>query len=343
MTAFKRRAQQSRRASTIIGGIAMFGLAANVAAAEVKEVRFARQLGLGYLQLYVMEEHRLVEKYAAAEGLGQIEAKYIPVGSPSAINDMLLSGNADYGAAGVPPFLFLWDKTRGNVNVRGVSALNSQPAYLNTNNPNIKSLRDFVDKDKIALPSIKVSFQAITLQMAAEQVFGRGKHDALDKLTVQLAHPEGTVALLTGRMEITGHFTSPPFQYQQLEDIKIHRVLSSYEITGPASFSALSTTAKFREANPKTYAAVLTALNEAVARIKRDPGDAARAYIKIDNSKLSPDFVTRMITNPEFDYALAPQNIMKFAEFMHRTGSLRAEATSWKDMFFPEIHNLPGS
>lgn len=217
-------------------------LAAGSSRAEVSEVRFARQLGFGYLQLYVMQEQGLVEKQAAARGL-KVTAKYAPIGTPAAINDALLWGAADFGSAGVTPFLTLWDKTRSNVAVKAVAALNAQPAFLNTVNPAVRGLKDFTEKDRIALPTVKLSLQAILLQMAAEQTFGAGQQFKLDPLTVTLSHPDGTAALLAGRTEITAHFTSPPFQYQQLEDAKIHRVLSSYEITGgPASFSAIWST-----------------------------------------------------------------------------------------------------
>ena len=62
--------------------------------------------------------------------------------------------------------------------------MNSMPLYLNTNNPNVKSIKDFTSKDKIALPAVKVSIQAVTLQMAAEKEFGEGNQNKLDALTV---------------------------------------------------------------------------------------------------------------------------------------------------------------
>src|SRR5947199_3297934 len=134
-----------------------------------------------------------------------------------------------------------------------------QAAFLNTRNPNIKSIRDFTDNDRIALPAPKVSVQAIMLEMAAEKQLG--KFDALDKLTVGMSHPDGTAAMLTGKLEITAHFTSAPFQYQQLENPAIRKLLSSYDATdGPNSFSVVSTTSGWREANPQTYKAVLAAL-----------------------------------------------------------------------------------
>lgn len=327
-------------ATVAIAALAGFGAAAQ---AETKEVRFGRQLGVGYLQLYVMEELKLVEKHAQAAGLGEVKASYKPVGAPAVLNDLLLGNNVDLIAAGTPPFIVLWDKTVGNIAVKGVSTLNSQPSFLNTNKPNIRSLKDFTDKDKIALPSVRVSFQAIALQMAAEKEFGLGQHTKLDYLTVSLAHPEGVAALLSAGSEITGHFTSPPFQYQELEDPKISRVVSSYDYTGKASFSALSATKKFVDENPKTYIALLAALKEATDIIAKQPEEAVRIFIKIDNSKLRPDFLKKMITDKDFSYALAPENLLKFTDFMHRTGSIKNKPASWKDLFHPGIHDMAGS
>ncbi|MCC6468990.1 MAG: ABC transporter substrate-binding protein [Alphaproteobacteria bacterium] len=328
-------------------GCSLLGLtlsaAALPAAAETQEVRFGRQLGIGYLQLYIMEELQLVEKHAKAAGLGDIKASYKPVGAPAVLNDLLLGNSVDLIAAGTPPFIVLWDKTVGNIAVKGVSTLNSQPSYLNTNKPNIKSLRDFTDKDKIALPSVKVSFQAIALQMAAEKEFGPGQHTKLDALTVSLAHPEGVAALLSPGSEITGHFTSPPFQYQELENPKISRVVSSYDVTGKSSFSALSATKKFVDDNPKTYQALLAALKEATKIITGNPDEAVRIFIKIDQSKLSHEFLKKMITDKDFSFSLAPENIAKLTDFMHRTGSIKNKPASWKDLFHPGIHDLQGS
>jgi NitT/TauT family transport system substrate-binding protein len=69
---------------------------------------------------------------------------------------------------------------RHSAAMRAGIALNSMPLYLNTINPNVKSIRDFSDKDRIALPAVKISIQAITLQMAAEKTFGPGQHGKLD-------------------------------------------------------------------------------------------------------------------------------------------------------------------
>ncbi len=324
--------------------IAVTGLAlVRPAAAEVNEVRFARQLGLGYLQFYVMEERKLVEKHAQQLGL-TVTTSWHPLGTPTSITDALLTGNVDIVGIGLPAFLTMWDKTRGNMNVRAIVALNRQPAYLNTRDPNIKSVRDFTDKDRIALPAPKVSVQAIMLQMIAEKTFGPGKYDVLDRLTVGMSHPDGMVALLAGKLEITAHFTSAPFQYQQLENPAIRKVLTSYEATdGPNTFAVAATTSRWREANPQVYKAVNAALAEANDFIAKNPRETAQIFLKLENAKLSADFIQKMIVDPEFSFAPAPENVMKIYRFMNRVGALKNLPAAWQDLFVPEAAGLSGS
>jgi NitT/TauT family transport system substrate-binding protein len=317
---------------------------ARPAAAEVDQVRFARQLGLGYLQFYIMEDKKLVEKQARELGLGNVTTQWLPLGTPTALNDALLTGNVDFIGVGLPAFLTLWDKTRHNINVMGVAALNRQPAFLNTRMANIRTLRDFTDNDRIAVPAPKVSVQAIMLEMIAEKTFGPGRFDALDKLTVGMSHPDGTAALLSGKLEISAHFTSAPFQYQQLDNPAIHKVVTSYDATdGPNTFSVAATTGRFRQTNPRIYQAVFAAIAEANDFIAKNPRETAQIFLRIENARLSADFIEKLITDPDFSFAPAPENVMKIYRFMRRVGALKNEPATWQELFLPDIHALGGS
>jgi NitT/TauT family transport system substrate-binding protein len=325
-----------------LAGLAYLLTPSVAAHTDANQVRFARQLGLGYLQFYVMQDKQLVEREAEKQGLGKVTTTYSGMGTPTAIADALLSGNVDVIGVGLPSFLTLWDKTRGNMNVRGIVAMNRQPAYLNTRNPNIKSLRDFTDSDRIALPAPKVSVQAIMLQMIAEKTFG--KFDALDKLTVGMSHPDGTTAMLSGGLEVSSHFTSAPFQYQQLENPAVRKLLSSYDATdGPNTFSAVATIAKWRADNPKLYRVVYDSILQANDFIAKHPREAAEIFVRIENTKLPVAFIEKMITDPEFSYAPEPENVMKIYGFMNRVGALKNMPANWQDLFFAEAHGLKGN
>jgi NitT/TauT family transport system substrate-binding protein len=312
------------------------------ARAETDTVRVAKQFGISYLPITVMEERKLIEKHAKAAGLGDIKIEWSRLSAGAPMNEALISGSLDFASGGVGPLITIWVRTKGNMNVKGVSAINSMPLYLNTINPDVKAIKDLSDKDKIALPAVKVSIQAVTLQMAAEKMLG--KYDALDRLTVSMSHPDGMSAMMSGRSEITAHFSSAPFQYQQLEDARVRRVLSSYEVLGgPATFNTIWTTSQFRERNPKTYKAFLGALEESMALIGGNKREIAELWIKAENSKLPQEFVEKILNDPENVFTTTPQNVMKYAEFMYKVGSIKEMPASWKELFFPDIHDKQGS
>ncbi len=331
------------RLLTLIMGVLAFVAATSLpATAEVREVRIAKQYGLGYLPLIIMEEQRLIEKHTRAAGLGDVKVTWATLGGGSAMNDALLSNSVDYISSGVAPLVVLWDKSKGAV--KGVSALISTPNYLNSNNPAVKSIRDLTDKDRIALPSVKVSIQAIILQMAAAKEFGQNDFTKLDRLTVTMKHPDAMAALLSGRSEITGHLSSPPFMFQELDDKRVRTVLNSYDVLGgPHTFNVITATKAFYDKNPKTYAAVYAALEEAIAYINKNKRASAEIYQKASKTKESLNDLIKEISQPTLSYTTTPLNVAKFSDFMFKTGTIKTKPNSWKDLFFPNVHGKQGS
>ena len=325
-----------------IAMLVAIALAAPALRAETSEIKVAQQYGIGYLPLMLMEEQKLIEKHARAAGI-DVRVGWARFAGGNVMNDALLSNSMQFASGGVAPFLTLWTRTKGNLDVKAVSAINSMPLFLNTRNPNVKTLKDFTEKDKIALPAVKVSIQAVTLQMAAEKAFGEGQHTKLDALTVSLAHPDAQVALLSGASEITAHFGSPPFQYQQLEKPGIRTVVNSYDVLGgPATFNVVWTTSKFRNENPKLYDAFVKALDEATALINSDKKAAAEAYLRISKDKDTVADILAMLNDPAIVYTTTPQNVMKYVDFMAKVGAIKVKPDSWKDLFFPNIHGAAG-
>src|SRR5258708_29403195 len=107
-----------------------------------------------------MQHDKLWEMHAKKLGRS-ITVNYFSLGGGAALNDALISGSVHVVAGGVAPLLTVWDRTSTNFKIKGLSAISSAPMYLLTNNPKVNSVRDFSDSDRIAVPSIKVSLQAI--------------------------------------------------------------------------------------------------------------------------------------------------------------------------------------
>jgi len=315
---------------------------ATAAAAESPEVNVAQQYGVSFLPLMVMERNKLVEKQARAAGLGDIKVNWVKVAGPSVMNDGIIGGALQFISVGAPSMITLWDKTNGAI--RGVSAMTTYPLYLNTRNPNVKSAKDFSDKDKIVVPSIKVSTQAIMLQMLAAREFGDANYARFDPWTVGLSHPDGLLAITNNTAGVNAHFTSSPFHEQEMKTPGIRLLTTNYEILGgPATAIVIVATAKYRDANPRTYKAFFDALQEAIETINKDKRAAARIYLEeAKDTKNSVDDIHSMINAPDYFYTLTPQKVYKTAEFMHKIGSIRSKPASWNDLFFPEVQGLPG-
>ena len=326
------------------GAAIAFVIGSAMTAAGAAEIRLAEQFSMGYLQFNVMKRDRLIEKYATQRGLKDFRVSWQRFNGPVAMNEALLSNSTDIVSGGVPGLITLWDKTQGtSFEVKGVCALSSQPFLLNTANPDIKSIKDFTERDRIAVPSIKVSVQAVLLQMAAAAAYGEENYAKLDPLTVSMSPPDATIALLSGAGGVSSAFSVPPFQFQQLEQKNIRTVLSSFDVLGPHTFTVAWTSARFRKDNPELYAAFLDAVKEATSIIDADPKGTAQSWINDSGSKLPLEMVTKVVTGPGVEWTMTPAATMKFAKFMRRVGTIKREPASWKDMFFPEIGSLNGS
>src|SRR5690606_2041388 len=289
-----------------VGLLSGLVLATPLAQAE-GTLRIAQQFGIAYLLLDVARDQKLVEKHGKEAGL-DIEVEWRQISGAAAMNEALLAGALDVVTAGTPPMLNLWDRTHGRQNVKGIAALGSIPSYLLTNKDEIKSLDDFTEKDRIAVPAAVVGFQPRTLQIAAAERYGNDQFQRFDPISISLPHPDATAALLSGGSEISAHFSSAPFQYQALENPKVRKLLSSYDVLGgPGTMNVLYTTEKFHDSNPKTYRAFYQALEEAEAFVKANPAEAIDIYIRQQKSRLDPELIRKIVKDPEVDFTITPQ------------------------------------
>jgi NitT/TauT family transport system substrate-binding protein len=333
-----------RRRDLGIGLLTLPALARG-ARAEASGVRIVKQYGLPYLPLMVMEHERLVEKHAARLGLPSLTVEWPTLGGPGAMIDGLLSGQVDFGVTGAPGLLTLWDKTVGTPReVRALSAVQLQPFLLVTNNEAVKTIADFTGQDRIAVPTAKISAQALCLQMAAAQLWGDAQFEKLDPLTVTLPHPEAAAGVMSGKSPVNSHYGVSPFYYYELATPGVRMVLKSSDTLGGKHVNGLLVAAPaFVKDNPAVTAAVLAAQQEANEFIAANPGDSAAIYIALSKDTHGATALTRMIVDPDNVWTTVPQKAMLFAAFMHKVGRLKHMPESWKDVFLPNVQGAEGS
>jgi NitT/TauT family transport system substrate-binding protein len=340
-----RAAQTSRRIAVLAVAIGIAGTALFHAPAKAEgRLRIAEQYGVVYLLLNVAQDQKLIEKHGKNKGV-DIQVEWTKLSGGATVNDALLSGSIDVAAAGVGPMLTLWDRTVGKQNVKGVASLGNFPYYLVSTNPNVRTIADFSDKDRIALPAVTVSVQARILQLAAAKQWGDKEFNRLDRLTQALPHPDAAAAIIAGKTEINGHFGNPPYQDQELaQNPNAKIVLNSYDVLGgPSSATVLYATEKFRNENPKTYSAFIEALAEAAQFITANPEAAADIYQRVNKSNIDRALLLKVLKNPQVQFKVAPQNTFVLAQFLHRIGAIKNQPKSWKDYFFDDPVIQPGS
>lgn len=322
----------------------LMGLVGPSGAQEKTEISITRQPGIVYFPSHIMEKQRLIEKHAAALGLDGLKVNWVNLSGGSAQTDAMLAGNVDVVNTGVGNLLLLNDRTKGGV--KAIVATSALPLALISRDPNIKSIADIKAGDKIAVPTIKVSTQAILLQMASAKLYGDDQYAKLDVNTVQLGHPDALAALSNASGEIANHFAAPPFQFRELKSIPgAHIVAQSQDIIGgPLTQSQFFSTTKFAEANPKIVKAIMAATLEAQAYIREHTPEAVKIYKGVTNDPTRDEDLLQYLKEPQMmEFNPEPQGLMKFAQHLYKIGTLKTAPTSWKDYYFPIAHDLPGN
>ncbi|ANC03308.1 hypothetical protein AB688_14640 [Pseudomonas putida] len=320
------------------------GLAAVCATAQAEQdrVTLAIQYGYAYLPVTVADKLGMFRQQAKAHGHPDADFEIKRISGAPAINDALISGNVDIGAYGLSGTLIAWEKTRRSLDVRALCALVAGDNGLFVNDPAIKSLADFKADDKIAVSSPSGQ-QALLLQMAAERQFGPEQIHKLDRLMVSLPHPDATSSLVN-KAGIKGYIGPNPYSYQLAQDPRVSKLFDfSSALDMRMTSGVLTSTGRFVENNPQLSAAVVAAIDEANAYIRREPRKAAELFLASEPSSLSLDQVEAMLRQVSGEWSVQPTGVMALADFMVRSGALKKAPDDWRAVFFAPVADGEGS
>jgi NitT/TauT family transport system substrate-binding protein len=341
----------SRRSLIQNAGAALGGVMAGSALAAPEgvsrrsdELLVARLPGLLYMPGHVMEYERLIERHAARLGGANISVRWVNYPTGEAQRQHLMSGQVDIVMSGLVPLLRLWDISHGGV--KGIVAAGVMPLLLVSADPRISTLRDIGADARIALPVLKLSTQAVLLQMAASQLYGPEAWEYFERNCVAMPHSAALAALKNQNSPIRLHFTPPPFHAYALRALRAARIIaSSTQIIGGAHSTAhFFTTTRFAQANPLIIEALRHAALEAKGRLERNIQDSVAAYRMLSGDKSEAADILEVLAEPGMmDWRLEPLGSLPFAQHMHRVGTLARKPESWRDYYLPASHDLLGS
>jgi sulfonate transport system substrate-binding protein len=335
----------SCRRGAIFCALLLASAATKPAIADVATLRVVVPTDLAALSLIVAAHDHLVEKQAQARGLSSVTVQWLTPNGGNPI-DQLLNGQADVVATtDLVGFLLAWDERSGTPQeIRGLAALARMPYQLLSRNPAIATIRDFTAKDRIAVPALKVSLPAVMLEMAAADEWGATHYDKLDPLMVARSSDDADSALHSGKSDIDTDFPRMPYADDERGDPAIHRIMDSFDIAGAHNVGIVVTTSQFRDANPALCAALVGAITEAGAFIKKSRGAAAEIYdMTKQNEGIPVEDLTDMLGDPDIGFDAAPSGTQRLVGFLHQIGRIKHSPDTWQQLFFPEIYKLPGS
>jgi NitT/TauT family transport system substrate-binding protein len=292
------------------------------------KITIAYQPGLGYAPLILMKQQRTIERQFPGT---QVDWRVLASGTP--ITNGVISGDIQIGAVGVGPMLVGW--ARG-VNWRVIAPLNEGDLWLMAKDPEIKTIADLRGK-RIATPT-RTSIQAVVLRKMAEVKLGSSR--ALDAGLIDMDHPDGMQALLTG--QIDAHFTSPPFQFQ--EKVRgAHVVSKSYNYFGAHTFLVTVMTQKFYDEYPQFARAFYNNVVAMETLIKKKPDMVAKILQEDAGGLPTNRQFKQWLVNPALNWTTRPRGLMRTATFMHRTGQIPKAPSAWTELVFPPVVPTKGS
>jgi NitT/TauT family transport system substrate-binding protein len=327
----------------VASAILMFGLvaASKRSSAEEMTLRLAIQPELPSLPLIVAVERGFLVARAKEVGLNSVQLTLQRLNGGAAVNEAFVAHKVDASVLGATALLGTWDKTRGRENVRALLPLTTLDVTLFTNRAEIRSLADFREPDRIAVPGT-ASPQAIILRMAAENLSSE-KRTELERLLVVMPHPEAMAALLAGK--VAGYVASQPGAGLLARNDKMHALITSKDVLGSEEVTGavVAAPSAFVDGNPAAARAILAALEDAIGFIQSNPGAAADIYVRSQASNVAKAEILAQLTDGSMVYSTAPSGFERFARFMAKAGLIGSEPASWKDVFFPLVHGRSGS
>lgn len=293
----------------LIFSILLTGCEKNGVEKNKNEIVIAEQYGLAYAPLIVAKEMKIFEKNL------NYEVRWIKLGNTIAIREAMVSGELDVGFMGIPPFLIGYDN---QMNWKIFTGLSECPVDLIGKKENVQRLEDINENDKIALPQ-PGSIQHILLSMGAEKYLKNG--NIFDNQLVTMNHQDAFNSMV-GDTDIKYHFTSPPYNFEEMKINGASKILSGKDaFGGDFTFIVGVLSENFMENNENKIDNIKKSLNEAMEIINSDREktlDLLENYFSIDRNDLE-----EYIYGGEIEYSSSIKGVDKFSEFMNTHGYLK--------------------
>jgi NitT/TauT family transport system substrate-binding protein len=88
---------------------------------------------------------------------------------------------------------------------------------------------------------------------------------------------------------------------------------------------------------------VLAALDESIALINADQRAAVTLWKDVHKAGESIDELLAIVSDPRFEFSATPLRIQFISDFLFRQKRVKEKLASWKDIFWPDAWDRPGT
>lgn len=276
---------------------------------EPPSIGIAEQYGIAYAPLTIMKEKGFLE-----QELPDVAIRWQQFGGPTAIRESMLNGDVDFGFMGVAPVLIGIDN---GMEWKYAAGISSNEVAIVTSRPEIKTLADFTEEDRIAILSPGCT-QHILLCMLAEQQLGDPM--ALDGQLVSMSHPDALQALLSGT-EITAHVATPPYLQQEVE-AGMSVMATGEEIMGrPFTFISCVAMTQFYEEHRELYDGFIRALERSIEYLNQNMEECVRILAPVYG--ISEEALLEQMTYNGTIYSSRLEGVPELSAAMQQMGLTR--------------------
>lgn len=285
---------------------------------QLKELRIAYQYGTAYAPVELAKAQGQM-----AKALPGVKLEWLPMGNTAAIREAMAAGQVDIGFMAIPPFLIGYDK---GMEWQIFTGLSSVPAALLSKREDIQGIEDFKEGDKIALPQ-PGSIQHILLSMACKERFGDAHK--MDGMLLTLSHPDA-MSLMLSSEELAGHFTTPPYLEQEMEQAGMKVVLDGEQAFGqPYTFIVGVASKDFYTKYPEQLQKVGAVLEESMKTIENNKDQIADELSQI--YQVPAQEIAKTLHLPGMRYSKEVDGLETFTTFMKEEGYI-SESYSRKEL-----------
>ena len=282
-------------------------------------ITIAEQYGLAYAPLQIMKSKGFLEELRPG-----VKVNWVRLANTAAIREAVLAGEVDAGFLGIPPLLIARDR---KMPWKIATGLSRAPLGLVVPDEKIRRMEDIASDFRIALPQ-PGSIQHILLSMALDREYSDPA--MLDSSLVSMKHPDGMNALLSGAVQ--GHFTSPPYIFQETRVEGFSLLLSGEEaFGGPFTFIVGMATEDFYRNHPDLYEDYLKAVDQSITYLYEHPEESLK--ILSDAYGMDEDQLEEYLFHSGLVFETDIRGVDRFISFMLKTGMIR-EIRSAGDVIF---------